>query len=121
MICDMCVRLYEEQAARKEQGVVGNGSVQKKKCRVYNSNSFVVFNLWYAYVVMKCFTTTTTIYIMNKMACILTRSSDRMADSSSYEVFKLVWVMYQLTKINKYDERITCMLTRGNEQMVGNE
>ena len=41
-----------------------------------------------------------------------------MADSSSYEVFTLVWVMYQLTKSNKYNKLITCMPTRGNEQMV---
>ena len=31
----------------------------KKMFGVYNSNGFEVYNLWYAYVVMKCFTTKT--------------------------------------------------------------
>ena len=31
----------------------------KKIFGVYNNNGFEVYNLWYAYVVMKCFTATT--------------------------------------------------------------
>ena len=43
---------------------------------VHDGNGFEIYNLWYAYVVMKCF----TIHIYNEqMACILTRSGDQMA------------------------------------------
>ena len=44
-----------------------------------------------------------------------------MADSSSYEVFNLVWVVYQSTKINTYNKRITCMLTRVVQRLGGRE
>ena len=39
----------------------------KNNVGVYNSNGFGVFNLWYAYVIRKCFTTKYVYaYIMNK-------------------------------------------------------
>ena len=70
---------------------------------MYNSDWFEVYNLWYAYMVMKCFTTTKKTYNA-QMACKLTRISNQVADSISCEVFTLVWVVYQLTKINKYNK-----------------
>ena len=40
---------------------------------------------------------------------------------SSYKFFTLVWIVYQVTKLSKYDKGIICMLTRGDERMVGND
>ena len=62
------------------------------------------------------------IYIYSQqMAGILTRSGDQMADSSSYEVFNLVWVVCHSTKINKYNKRIICILTRVFQRLGGRE
>ena len=101
----MYVCLYKEQATRKENRELCVTVPHKNNVGMYNSNDFRVFNLWYAYVIMKCFTSKQNknkICTYNEqMACILTRSSDLIADSSSCEVFNLVWVVYQSRKINE--------------------
>ena len=51
---------YKEQATRKDNKELRVTVPYKNNVGVYNSNSFGVFNLCYAYVAMNCFTTTTT-------------------------------------------------------------
>ena len=55
-IYGMHVCLYKEQATRKENRELCVTVPYKNNVGMYNSNDFGVFNLWYAYVVMKCFT-----------------------------------------------------------------